>query len=154
MGVRLDNARFTTQYIGRYTKRPVMSESRIKGYDGQYVMFEYEDKTEKKRELLTLSAEEFLKCLIRHIHDKHFRAIRHAGIYATRTRKDDLGTARSLLKLEQGKQVESQDWRQRRQQQNASDPLICHYCGSELVLVKIVYRARDGTMKEHVFKEV
>jgi len=128
-----------------------MSESRIKAYDGQNVTFEYEDKIEKKHKLLRLSVEEFLKRLIRHIHDKHFRAIRHAGIYSTRTRKKDLPIARACLKLEQGKQVAALNWRQRRKRQNGHDPLICHHCGSELKLVKIVYRSRDGPLKEIIF---
>jgi hypothetical protein len=97
MGVRLDNARFTTQYIGRYTKRPVLAQSRIKEYDGKYVTFEYEDKTEDERKPLRMSVEVFIARLVVHIHEKHFRAIRHYGIYATRTRKEDIALARTLL---------------------------------------------------------
>lgn len=100
---------------------------------------------------MTLPAEQFIAKIIRHIHDKNFRGVRQAGIYSTRTRKTDLPIARALLKLEQGKHVETKDWRQRRREQNGYDPLICHHCGSELVLVKIVYKSRDGPMKEITF---
>lgn len=151
MGVRLDNARFTTRYIGRYAKRPAMSESRIKGYDGTHVTFEYEDKIEKEHRVLTLLVEEFLARLIRHIHTKHFRQIRYAGIYSSRTREHDMAIGRMILRLEQGGQIYPLSWRERRKQQNGTDPLLCHHCGAELELVKIVYRARDGPLEEIVF---
>lgn len=151
MGVRLDNARFTTRYIGRYAKRPAMSESRIKGYDGVHVTFEYEDKIEKEHRVLTLLAEEFLIHLIRHIHTKYFRQIRYAGIYSSRTREHDVATGRMVLRLTRGKQVYPPSWRERRRQRNGADPLVCHHCGAELELVKIVYRSRDGPLEEMIF---
>lgn len=128
-----------------------MSESRIKGYDGAYVTFEYEDKIEKEHKVLTLSVEEFLTRLIRHIHTKHFRQIRYAGIYSSRTRNHDLVAARMILKLEQGGQVYPLSWRERRKRQNGCDPLVCHHCGAELELVRIVYKSRDGPLDEIIF---
>lgn len=127
-----------------------MAESRIHGYDGKMVTFEYEDKAEKTHKVLTLSGEEFLKRLVRHIHDRHFRQIRYAGIYATRSRQRDGAAARACLKLEQGKRVAPMDWRERRRRENGFDPLICPRCGSELVLVEVAYRSRDGPLKERV----
>ncbi|OGL78464.1 hypothetical protein A3J43_00630 [Candidatus Uhrbacteria bacterium RIFCSPHIGHO2_12_FULL_54_23] len=63
-----------------------------------YVTFEYEDRTEgQERKPLRMRVEEFIARLVVHIHDKHFRQIRHYGIYATRTRKEDIALARKLL---------------------------------------------------------
>lgn len=152
MGIRLANARFTTKYIGRYTKRPVIAESRIKDYDGRTVTFEYEDKSEQTHRVIQLPIEGFISRLVRHIHDKHFRQIRYYGIYSTRSRKQDLLAARAILLLTAGKQIGSLNWRQRRKAQNGGiDPLICHHCGAELMLVKIVYKSRDGPLKEFSF---
>ena len=151
VGVSLASARFTTYYIGRYAKRPAMAQSRIKGYDGEYVTFEYEDKRTKEHVLTTLSAEAFLAKLIRHIPDKHFRQIRYGGIYSTRSRKRDLSVARAALKLEQGKSPVPMTWRERRRRANGLDPLVCPRCGKELVLVKVAYRSRDGPLKERAF---
>lgn len=151
MGVTLASARFTTYYIGRYAKRPVMAQSRIKDYDGEWVTFEYEDKRAKEHVLTRLSAEAFLARLIRHIPDKHYRQIRYGGCYATRNRKRDLAVARACLKLEQGKQAEPMNWRERRRRENGLDPLVCPRCGEELVLMKVAYRSRDGPLKERTF---
>jgi len=153
MGVKLSNAYFTVRYIGRYTKRPVLAQTRIKHYDGQSVTFEYQDKTEKIHKITTLPVEEFISRLIRHIPDKHFRQIRYYGLYANCTRKDNLAKARTILKLTSGKHLEPLNWRQRQRQENGFDPLICCHCGNELQLTKIVYKSRDGPLKEIIFHE-
>lgn len=152
MGIRLDNARYTTQYIGRYTKRPVLAQSRIKEYDGKYVTFEYEDKAEEMHKLTRMTVEEFIARLIIHIPDKGFRQIRHYGMYATRRRKTDLARARELLKQPPPAEVIPVNWRQRRKLQNGGyDPLICHRCGIPLVLAAVAYRSRDGPLIERTF---
>lgn len=152
MGRKLDNARFTTQYIGRYTKRPVLAQSRIKDYDGKYVTFEYEDKTEgQKRKPLRMSVEVFIARLVVHIHEKHFRAIRHYGFYATRTRKEDIALARKLLNEAAKPEVTPMNWQERRRRSTGYDPLVCHRCNVPLTLVAVAYRSRDGPLKERTF---
>jgi len=152
MGERLANARFTVRYIGRYTKRPVLAETRIKKYDGQSVTFEYHDKATNMHKLVTMPAEEFIARLARHIPDKHFRQIRYYGLYANRGKKNELAKSRIVLKLTQGKKIEPINWRQRRKLQRGFDPLICGHCGSELQLIKLVYCSRDGPIKEISFE--
>lgn len=152
MGERLANARFTVKYIGRYTKRPVLAQTRIKFYDRQSVTFEYQDKTTKTLQLTTLAVEEFIARLVRHIPDKNFRQIRYYGIYANRAKTHELVKARAILKLTERKRLAIVDWRQRRKRQHGFDPLICGYCGSELRLIKIVYKSRDGPLKEILFE--
>lgn len=153
MGVKLPTAKFTAQYIGRYTKRPSVAQSRIKDYDGEFVTFEYEDKHEKVHRLLKLPVLEFIGRLTRHIPEKNFRQIRYAGLYANRSRTHDLLVARTLLCLRQGKPIKSLDWRHRRKLQTGFDPFVCCHCGSQLKLIKIVYKSRDGPLEEINFDE-
>lgn len=152
MGVQLKNAQFTTSYIGRYAKRPAMAESRIKDYDGQFVTFEYQDKTEKIHNTITLPVKEFITRLIRHIPDKNFRQIRYYGLYANRSRGNNLLIARTVLCLAKGKPIKILDWRYRRMLQNGYDPLICCHCKAELKLVKITYPTRAGPSQEISFE--
>ena len=147
MGLVLENARFTTSYIGRYTKRPAIAESRIKAYDGDSVTFEYQDKKEGVFKRIALSVMEFIGRLIRHIPEKHFRMIRYSGIFSNRTRGRDIPLARMLLKLRDGKTLESLTWRQRRLIQNRVDPLACPVCGKEMILVEVAFRSRDGPLR-------
>lgn len=148
MGRRLADARFTTKYIGRYAKRPAMSESRIKEYDGRSVTFEYEDKSEGVHRTTRVFVAQFIARLIRHIHDKHFRAIRYAGIFATRTRGRDMATARLILKLSWRKPAQVWTWRERRLKESGVDPLRCPICDSEMALVAVAYQSRAGPLRE------
>jgi len=86
LGKSLSDASFTVRYIGRYTKRPVIAESRITSYDGQYVQFYFKDKATNQTFYPKLTVEEFIAHLIRHIPDKYFRQIRYAGIFASRVK--------------------------------------------------------------------
>ena len=127
-------------------------QTRIKNYDGQLVTFEYHDKATKEYRVVTVTVEKFITRLVRHIPDKHDRYIRYGGIYANRSRRNGLAKARAILKLTQGKQLERVNWRQRRKLEHGFDPLICGHCGSELKLVKLVYKSRDGPLKEISFE--
>jgi len=121
-----------------------MAESRIKEYDGQTVVFEYTDKVEGVHRVERLSVYAFLGRLIRHIHDKHFRVIRYAGIYSTRTKAKDCATARALLGHTKKHVPPKTLWRERRMRDCGEDPLECGWCGAVMVLREIAYQARDG----------
>ena len=85
------------KYIGRYLGRPVIALKRIDSYDGKNVTFHYnrhEDNTYVKR---TIPAIEFIKLLIQHIPEKHFKMIRYYGLYA-RHREIDTKLYRAIHK--------------------------------------------------------
>lgn len=97
LGRKLPNAKFTLTYIGRYAKRPVIAESRILEYDGEFVLFCYDDQISAKILYVRLTVEEFIARLIRHIPDKGFRQIRYAGIFATRVRSKLIPVVNNIL---------------------------------------------------------
>ncbi|MFA1643853.1 transposase, partial [Chryseomicrobium imtechense] len=74
------------RYIGRYMRRPAIGLNRIVAYDGEMVTFTYKDKTDGLEKTETVTVEEFIARLIRHIPDEQFKTIRHYGMYA-RNRK-------------------------------------------------------------------
>lgn len=69
-------------YIGRYLGRPVIASSRINSYDGQFVTFHYNRHEDNVLVTEKIHATEFIKKLIIHIPEKHFKMIRYYGIYA------------------------------------------------------------------------
>ncbi len=97
LGIKLPDAKFTITYIGRYAKRPVIAESRILEYDGRFVLFSYKDQISSKTLYVRLTVDEFIARLIRHIPDKGFRQIRHAGIFATRLRSKLIPLTNNML---------------------------------------------------------
>jgi len=77
----------TAAYIGRYARRPPLSEVRIKDYTGEYLTFEFKDYRHNGSKVLhTLKTIEFIKNSIRHIPPHYFNVIRHYGILASRVK--------------------------------------------------------------------
>ena len=144
IGERLSNAEFVIRYIGRYTKRPAIAESKILSYDGKTVTFTYQDHKTAKKAILTLPVLTFIGKLIRHIPDIHFRIIRYFGFYANRIRGKLLPKAFILFKQNYEKARQklanlSSWWRERIQRLTKLDPLICSTCSVPLSLISVVY---------------
>lgn len=73
------------KYLGRYTHRVAISNSRIKSFDGETVSFTWKDyKDGNKSKLMTLSASEFARRFLLHVLPDRFVKIRHYGILCSR----------------------------------------------------------------------
>lgn len=85
-------------YLGRYTHRVAISNNRIISIEEGKVSFQYRDrKTENKQRRMTLLAEEFIRRFLLHVLPDSFVRVRHYGILANRTKKEELGCCRRLL---------------------------------------------------------
>lgn len=71
--------------------KPAISETKITYYSKSknIVKFEYRDKTTNEHKTISLSVNNFIGLLIRHIPDKHFHMIRYYGIH-TNARKNKI----------------------------------------------------------------
>ncbi|QFF98040.1 transposase [Psychrobacillus glaciei] len=122
------------RYIGRYMRRPAIGLNRIEAYDGQSVTFTYKDKTNGQQKKETISVEEFISRLIRHIPDEQFKTIRHYGMYSRKTK----GDTRKLLTEWQkevkkwivriGSKLKRRNWREKFLAAKQPDPLRCPKC--------------------------
>lgn len=86
------------EYLGRYTHRVAISNSRIVKVSTTHVTFNWRDRKngyQKKTE--TISGIEFLKRFIDHIVPPYFRRIRHLGFLSTRNKKQSLENIRKSL---------------------------------------------------------
>jgi hypothetical protein len=153
IGEKLTNALYTTRYIGRYAKRPCVSETSIVyySYEKQLVSFLYKDKITKTTMRETVCVEEFIKRLIRHIPEKHFRMIRHYGFYANRVKSHLVAILAPLLTALSGSPFVLYDpdqqphsWRLRILRSTGSDPLICPHCHLLMKLMEITIMTRAG----------
>jgi len=96
-----------------------------------------------KTSFKTLPVLAFLGRLIRHIPDKHFKTVRHAGIFATRWRDGYLVQARAALHQPAPPQPETPpvsqlSWRERRAAEG-QDPLLCPSCRVPMDFVRAVF---------------
>jgi len=153
IGEKLTNALYTTRYIGRYAKRPCISETNIVcySYEKQLVSFLFKDKITHTKITETVCVDEFIKRLIRHIPEKHFRMIRHYGFYANRIKNNLLDVLAPLLNAIYGSAFVLYDpdfqlasWRARILRSSGSDPLICPNCHLTMKLIEMTIKGRDG----------
>ncbi|WP_263640644.1 transposase [Pseudoalteromonas sp. TAB23] len=83
-------------YLARYTRKGVMSESRLVSATEETVSFKYRDYADNNRDkVMTLSCDEFLRRYLQHVLPKGFMRIRHYGFLANACRKRKLALIRS-----------------------------------------------------------
>ncbi len=70
------------EYVTRYCGRVPISENRILNYDGKNVTFCYNDHKDDSYHEVTISAEEFIMILLRHLIPSNFKIIRYYGFYS------------------------------------------------------------------------
>ena len=98
------------KYIGRYTHRVAISDSRINSISDGRINFDY-----KKYQngivypgKMTLDAEEFIRRFLLHVIPSGFKRIRHYGFLAAGERTKALAAARSLLEAAAQKLADAQ----------------------------------------------
>jgi hypothetical protein len=131
-------------YIVRYTGRPVIAQSRISDYDGDSVTFSYTPHGEDALVTETVSAFDFIKKLIIHIPDKHFKMIRYYGVYSVKSSTQSHYSKRlKRVNPAMAKNLKAAygSWRKRIQLSFRFDPIKCH-CGAYLELIDIFKDAR------------
>ncbi len=73
------------RYLGRYTHRVAISNSRILSFDGHTVVFRWKDYRDGgKQKAMSLSASEFVRRFLQHVLPHHFVKLRHYGIFSNR----------------------------------------------------------------------
>lgn len=129
--------RHNVEYLGKYLKRPPMSETRIKAYNRHSVTFCYLDHYDKSTKTITLPVLEFIDRLIAHIPDYNFRNIRYYGFLATAVRSKLLPLVYSFLKTTHiFKNKVYTPWRTFIQLSFKRDPLKCPHCGQIMEFFK------------------
>ena len=78
---KFNNLKSGIEYVTRYCGRVPISENRIISYDGENVTFSYIAHEDNKYHEITVSAEEFISLLVRHIVPPQFKIIRYYGFY-------------------------------------------------------------------------
>lgn len=145
IGTKLTSLFFTVQYVGRYTKRPVIAETRISNYDGNSVSFWFDDRNLHQKVFVTLPTQEFIARIIRHIPDKYFKQVRYFGIFANRVRTKLCYVVLQLLNKKFIPHCSVLSWRQRMSQQNNIDPLTCPSCSTIMKFAFAVYPIRGAS---------
>jgi hypothetical protein len=136
------------KYIGRYLGRPVIASSRIDSYDGQSVTFHYNRHEDDKLVTETVDAVDFIKRLIVHIPDKHFKTIRYYGIYAKHHKNADKFVP--AVPTQKRRFLSSLNaWRTSLLLDFGVDPLLCK-CGRAMLCLDICL---NGTLLSDFYRK-
>jgi len=129
------NPKDVVKYIGRYLGRPVIATSRIDHYDGHFVTFHYNKHEDNAFVSEIIPADDFIKRLIIHIPDKHFKMIRYYGLYAKRHKHSD--KLFFTVPIEKRRFLASLNtWRTSLSLSFGVDPLLC-VCGHTMTVLEI-----------------
>jgi len=134
-------------YLSRYTHRVAIANSRLIALDEQGVTFKWKDYRAKERvrhKTMTLAPDEFMRRFLLHVLPAGFHRIRHYGLIANTTRKDNLARARELLIDE--KTIESMnaetDAVDAADGGDASATYVCPDCGAAMIIIETFERGQ------------
>jgi len=88
------------QYLGRYTHRIALTNSRLVSLSDTEVRFRYKDYASgNRRKTMSLEAQEFIRRYLLHVLPKGFMRIRHYGLLGNRSKHHQLAQARAALNV-------------------------------------------------------
>jgi predicted Zn-ribbon and HTH transcriptional regulator len=129
------------RYLGRYSHRVAIANSRLEAFADGTVSFRWKDYADESRsKVMRLSADEFIRRFLLHVLPKRFVRIRHYGLLAGRNVATKLARCRYLL----GAGVESpvgagtaKTWLDRLHESIGQDPKRCPRCQGPLTRLTV-----------------
>jgi len=128
-------------YLSRYTHRVAISNSRLRSMDERGVTFNWKDyraDIEHRYKTMTLAPHEFIRRFLLHILPSGFHRIRHYGIIANTTRKENLARVRELLNV--APVIITEPELATASTEPAPPAFKCRCCGAAMIVVGIIER--------------
>jgi hypothetical protein len=136
------------EYLGRYSHRVAISNSRILSVTDTHVTFKWcNRKHNYKTEIETITGIEFLKRFIDHIVPANFRRIRHLGFLSSRNKKQCLKNIRNDLNLQYEGPLKLTRAQILEQRFGERSILKCNSCGGSLIVLEIFAKPRAPPVK-------
>jgi hypothetical protein len=130
-------------YLSRYTHRVAISNSRLLAMDEHGVTFRWKDYRANKggrgrtrHKAMTLRPDDFMRRFLLHVLPAGFHRIRHYGLLANGSRKDNLALARELLQVASPAPVESAH----APSETTAPTFVCAHCGHAMVVLQVLSR--------------
>lgn len=94
----LSRAATVVRYLGRYTRKGMLHESRIKAVTEESVRFSYTDYADNnKRKVMQLDGDEFIRRYLLHVLPKGVMRVRHFGFLANACKRKKLAQIKTQL---------------------------------------------------------
>ena len=138
-------------YLSRYTHRVAIANSRLIALDEHGVTFKWKDYRHKGRyryKTMRLATDELIRRFLIHVLPPGLHRIRHYGLFANATRKDNLAQARELLISNETKVptevlthgVDIADNGDRNEPAHAT--YVCPDCGAPMLIIETFARGQ------------
>jgi hypothetical protein len=150
-----DGAEGVLKYLGRYTHRIAISNNRILTIQDGTVSFRWRDYADgDKQKTMTLKAAEFIRRFLLHVLPPRYVRIRHFGLLANRSRKDNIALCRELIgsyKTETKETDKPESWQDRLLRICGIDITTCPICKKgTMVMVELLLPSRcNGPPDQH-----
>jgi hypothetical protein len=131
-------------YLGRYTHRVAIANSRLVASDGTRVHLRWRDyRQHNKAKVMALDIHEFIRRFLLHSLPDGFHRIRHYGFLANGHRQSKLALIRRLLDQPVPEPIcRDNDYRQRLRDLMGFDPDRCPCCGGSMRVIDILPHPR------------
>ena len=133
-------------YLGRYTHRVAIANSRLISLSDGKVRFTWKDyRQDGKTKAMTLDADEFIRRFLLHTLPDGFHRIRYYGFLANGGRRDNVALCRRLLDARNARSMRepATGHGNSDRQFNASDFVICPDCGGTMRRIAAVPRSSN-----------
>lgn len=130
------------KYLGRYTHKVAISNSRIISSDGSTVIFKWRDYKDKNRvKVMNLDNEEFVRRFMLHVLPSGFTRIRHYGLLSSRNIETKLALCIKLLGMCMSKRPADVP-------EISKYVRVCPNCGGVMVFAGLINRELIGLMNQ------
>ncbi len=133
-------------YLSRYTHRVAIANSRLLSMDENGITFKWKDYRRKKAKRyasMTLTADEFIRRFLIHVLPSGFHRIRHYGLIANANRKDNLASARKLLKVNEAELPAQEETTDKHQSEEQEATYVCPDCGAPMIIIETFPRSQQ-----------
>jgi hypothetical protein len=121
------------RYLGRYSHRVAVANSRLLALEESHVSFQWKDYADHQRtKVMRLRADEFIRRFLLHVLPKRFVRIRHYGLLAGRNVSHCLARCRHLLGVPTVEPPVARTWLDRLRDWTGQDWNCCPQCQGPL----------------------
>ena len=129
-------------YLGRYSHRVAIANSRIKSMEGNRVVFSMKDYKDGKQKIIQLQSTEFIRRFLLHVLPKSFFKIRYYGLFATRNRRTILSRCRKSMGKSPGlSRFTGLTWQEQLRLITGNDITVCPVCKKGNMLVANTFKS-------------
>lgn len=141
---------YVLEYLGRYTHRVAISNSRIIKVDKNNISLHWKDYADgNKNKVMTLDASEFIRRFLMHVLPDKFVKIRYYGFLSNRNQKTKLAKCKELLGVPSEINQESTNltkWQDTLLKLTGIDIRKCQHCtDGKMVSKELIFPRNDGS---------